>query len=40
MADQANPKDILPLVTDILAAISSNNTVAMAEPADADPQCL
>ena len=31
MADQANPKDILPLVTDILAAHLSNNTVAMAE---------
>ena len=31
MADQANPKEILPLVTDILAAHLSNNTVAMAE---------
>jgi predicted transcriptional regulator len=31
MADQANPKDILPLVTDILAAHLSNNTVGMAE---------
>ena len=31
MADQTNPKEILPLVTDILAAHLSNNTVAMAE---------
>ena len=31
MADQANPKEILPLVTDILAAHLSNNTVGMAE---------
>jgi predicted transcriptional regulator len=31
MADQTNPKEILPLVTDILAAHLSNNTVAMEE---------